>query len=182
MLGSLPMMENIDLSVPMRPGRVTTSTATMAKPTARTLYRVRQFHAASVFGIILGLAVSQLHVTFDREQIGEQPASEHDDQSSVGQMNSEFAPAPFEPFHVRGNQVNQQDRTDQMATRKNGDFESGGFGRPPYKQTLKIALLRFMNPEMNLGQRPGEDQNHSSRQTDDRQLQRGNQINESAHE
>jgi len=35
---------------------------------------------------------------------------------------------------------------------------------------LKIALLRFVNPQMNLSQRPGEDQRHTGGQTDDRQL------------
>ena len=43
---------------------------------------------------------------------------------------------------------------------------------PPHKHALEVSLLRFMNPEMNLGKRAGEDERHTRRQTNDRQLQR----------
>ena len=118
-------------------------------------------------------------MALDREQIGEQSAGQHDDEAGVGQMDAELAPAPAETFHMSGDQIDEQDAADQMTAGKNRDAESASFRRPPDKQALEIALLRFVNPEMHLGERPGEDQRHRRGQTGDRQLQRGKEINES---
>src|SRR5712671_7420844 len=67
-----------------------------------------------------------------------------------------------------------------MATRKNRELESAPIWRPPDKHTLKITLLGFVDPEMDLRQRPGKDQRHRRRKTHDRQLQRCENIDEFA--
>jgi hypothetical protein len=43
-----------------------------------------------------------------------------------------------------------------------------------------LALLRFPKSEMNLGDRPGKDKRHCRRQTGNRQLQGGDEIDEFA--
>src|SRR6266576_3297200 len=95
-------------------------------------------------------------------------------------MNAEFPPAPAETFQVRGDKVDQQHSPDKMATRKNRDLESAPVRWPPHKHALEITLLRFVNPEMDLRQRPGKDQRHRRRKTHDRQLQRCENIDEFA--
>src|SRR5205809_5202535 len=67
-----------------------------------------------------------------------------------------------------------------MATRKNRDLESAPVRRPPDKHALKITLLRFVDPEMDLCQGPGKDQRHRRRKTHDCQLQRCENIDEFA--
>ena len=94
----------------------------------------------------------------------------------MSEMNAEFAPGPTETFRVRRDQIDQQHGADKMAAGKNRNFKAAAFRRPPDEQTLEIALLRLMNTEMNLGERAGEDQRHRRGQTDDRQLQRRDKI------
>src|SRR6266496_1273866 len=95
-------------------------------------------------------------------------------------MNSEFSPGPPEAFYVRGNKVNQQHGANEMATRKNWDLESASFRRPPHKHALKITLLRFVDPEMDLRQGAGKNQRHRRRKTHDRQFQRRKDVDEFA--
>src|SRR6266550_2655708 len=95
-------------------------------------------------------------------------------------MNPQFPPAPAEAFYVRGDEIDQQDSPDEMATRKNRDLESAPVRRPPDKHALKITLLRFVDPEMNLRQSPGKDQRHRRHKTHDRQLQRCENIDDFA--
>ena len=63
---------------------------------------------------------------------------------------------------------------------KNGILKPCSLRRPPDEQTLEITLLGFVNAEMDLGQRPREDQRHRGRQTNDGQLQGREQINQAA--
>ena len=120
-------------------------------------------------------------MALDREQIGEQTARQHDDESGVSQMNAEFAPGPAKTFPVRSDQINQQHRTDEMPAGKNRNFEAATFRRPPNEQALEIALLRFVNAEMDLRERAGEDEHHGRDEADDRQLQRGDQVDKISH-
>ena len=91
-------------------------------------------------------------------------------------MDAEFAPGPAKTFRVRGDQIDEQDCADEMPAGKNGKLETATFRRPPDEQTLEVALLRFVNPEMNLRECAGEDERHARGQTDDRQLQRRDKI------
>ena len=61
--------------------------------------------------------------------------------------------APAETFRVRRDEIDEQHRTDEMAAGKNRNLEAASFRRPPDEHALKITLLRFVNPEMNLRQR-----------------------------
>ena len=115
-------------------------------------------------------------MALDGEEIGEQTAGEHDDEAGVGEMNTEFPPRPAETFRMRRDQINEQDRADEMSARKNREPETATFRRPPDKQTLEITLLRFVNAEMHLRNRPGEDEDHGRGQANDRQLQRRDEI------
>ena len=137
-----------------------------------------QLRLAHVLGIVFRVAIGQPHVTLDREQIGEQPAGEHDDQSGVGEMNAEFAPRPAETFYMRGDEVDQQHGADEMAARKNRNVKSAPVRRPPHKHALEITLLRFVDPEMDLRQRARENQRHCRRQANDCQFQRCDQVKE----
>ena len=92
-----------------------------------------EFHQARILGIIFRVALRQAHVTFDREEIGKQTAGEHDDEARVRKMNAELAPGPTETFRVRGDQIDQQHRADEMASRKNWNL-----GRPSGRQTNKL--------------------------------------------
>ena len=88
-----------------------------------------QLSLAHVLGIIPRVAICQLHMTLHREQISEQTASQHDDQSGVREMNAEFPPVPAEAFYVRSDKVNQQHSSDEMAPGKIGIWNprpSGG--------------------------------------------------------
>jgi len=123
--------------------------------------------ASCIFGVIFGLAVSESHVTFDGEQVGEEAAGEHDDQTGVGQMDAEFAPRPPETFRMRRDQINQQHRTDEVATGENGKFYAPTFCWPPNEEALEVTLLRFVNPQMHLRQCARENECHPRCQTDD---------------
>src|SRR5262245_24048284 len=94
-------------------------------------------------------------------------------------MNAKFPPSPAESFGMCRNEIHEQDGPDEMASRENGNYKST-IGWPPYKEALEITLLGFMNSEVNLRERAGENQHHGRYQADDRQLQRCQQINESA--
>ena len=107
-----------------------------------------QLGRAHILRIIFRVAIRQAHVALDREQIGEQPTGEHDDQAGVSEMNSQFPPGKPETFYVRGNKINQQHSADEMPARENRDLESPSLRRPPHKHTLEITLLRFLNPEI----------------------------------
>ena len=120
------------------------------------------------------------HVTFDREEIGKKTAGKHDDETRVREMNAEFPPRPTETLRVRGDQIDQQDRADEMSAGKNRNLETAAFRRPPDKQALKVTLLRFVNTEMNLRERAGEDEHHRRGEADDRQLQRRDKIDKFA--
>src|SRR5205823_14505973 len=109
-----------------------------------------QFHVSLVLGIIFCVAALELHVTFDGEQISEESAGEHDDQSRVGEMDPELPPAPAKTFRVRRDQIDQQNGADEMAARENRNLKSAAFRRPPNQPALKVTLLRFMNSEMHL--------------------------------
>src|SRR6516162_10237092 len=122
-----------------------------------------------VFGIIFGLAVDESHVAFDCEQIGEEAAGEHDDEAGVRQMDTKFTPSPAKTFRMRRDQINQQHRADEMATRENGKFHAPTLCWPPNEETLEVTLLRFVNAEVHLRQCTGENECHPRRQTDDRQ-------------
>ena len=116
------------------------------------------------------VAALEAQVTFDRKQVGKKSAGEHDDESGVGEMDPELFPGPTKTFHVRGNKINEQYRADQVTSGKNRNSKPGTLGRPPNQPALKIALLRFMNSEVNLRQRAGEDERHPRRQTNDCQF------------
>src|SRR5438552_3686345 len=98
----------------------------------------------------------------------------------MGEMNPQFPPAPAETSYVSGDKIDQQHSPDEMATRKNRDLESAPVRRPPDKHALEITLLGFVDPEMDLSQRPGKDQRHRRRKTHDCQLQRCENIDEFA--
>ena len=115
-------------------------------------------------------------MALDREEIGKQTAGEHDDETGVSEMNTEFAPGPAETFRVRRDQIDEQDCADEMSAGKNRNLETATFRRPPDEQTLEIALLRFVNAEMHLRDCAGEDEDHGRGQTNDRQLQRRDKI------
>src|SRR5437667_11100366 len=97
----------------------------------------------------------------------------------MGEMTAKFGPRPAKTFYVRCDKVNEQDGADEMAARKNRNLESASLRRPPHKHALEITLLRFVDPEMDLRQRPRENQRHRRRKTHNCQLQRCNQVNES---
>src|SRR4029077_20800794 len=95
-------------------------------------------------------------------------------------MNAEFPPVPAEAFYVRSDKINQQHSSNEMAPGKNRDLESAPVRWPPHKHALEITLLRFVDPKMDLRQRPGKDQRHRRRKTHDRQLRRCENIDEFA--
>src|SRR6266496_6747411 len=115
-----------------------------------------------------------------REKIREESAGEHDDQPCVGEMNTQLAPGPAETFCMRSDEINEQHGAGEMATRKNRDLEATSFRWPPHEHALKITLLGFVNPEMNLRQCAGKNQRHPCRQTNDRQLQRCKDVDDFA--
>ena len=76
----------------------------------------------------------------------------------------------METFRVRGDQVDQQNGADEMASGKNRDLETASFRGPPNQQALKVALLRLVNAKMDLRNRPGKDERHGRCETNKRQL------------
>ena len=118
-------------------------------------------------------------MAFHRKEIGEQTAGEHDDETGMGEMNAELAPGPMETFGVSRDQIDEQHRADEVAPGEDRNLETATLRRPPDEQTLKIALLRFVNAKMNLGNRAGKDERHGRSETNDRQLQRRDKIDKS---
>src|SRR3984893_3842205 len=124
-----------------------------------------QFHVPLVLRIILGITALESHVALDRKQIGKKSAREHDDQSGMSQMDAELAPAPTKSLQMRHHEIDQQHRPNEMPTRKDWNLEPASLRRPPHKDALEIALLRFVNAEMNLRKRAGKNKRHPGRQT-----------------
>jgi hypothetical protein len=60
-----------------------------------------------------------------------------------------------------------------VAAGENGKFYAPTFRWPPNEETLEVALLRLVNPEMDLCECARENERHPRGQTDDGQLQRG---------
>src|SRR5262249_730778 len=87
-------------------------------------------------------------------------------------MNAESAPGPAKTFRVRRYQINQQHGAEEMTAWKNRKPKPAPLGWPPNYPALEITLLRFVNPEVHLRERAGEDQRHPCCQTNNRQLQR----------
>src|SRR5216110_1425900 len=84
----------------------------------------RQFHPPRIFGKIFRVAYTKPHVALDREKIGEQSSREHDDEAGVGEMNPKLAQGPLKTFRVRGDQVDEEDRADQMAAGENWNLKT----------------------------------------------------------
>ena len=95
-------------------------------------------------------------------------------------MNAKFSPGKTKTLQMRSDKVNKQHCADEMPAWENRNFKAATFRRPPNKQALEIALLRFVNAEMNLSDRAREDEHHRSGEAYDRQLQRCKEINQSA--
>src|SRR5262249_7632848 len=95
----------------------------------------------------------------------------------MSEMDAEFAPGPAETFRVRGEEIDQQHRANQMAAGKNGDLKASSIRRPPHEHALKITLLRLVNPEVHLRDRASKNQRHPRCETNNRQLQRRYEIN-----
>lgn len=119
-------------------------------------------------------------MTLDREQVGEQAAGQHDDQSCMGEMNAKFPPGPAKPFGMRRDQIHQQDRTNKMTARKDRYLPAVTIRWPPYEEALEVALLRFVDSEMNLRQCAGKNKHHGNGETRNRQLERRDEIEKSA--
>src|SRR5262249_26570317 len=98
----------------------------------------------------------------------------------MSEMDAEFAPGPAETFRVRGDEIDQQHRANQMPPGKNRDLEASPFRRPPHEHALEITLLRLVNPEMHLRDRASKNQRHPRCETHNRQLQRSNETNKFA--
>ena len=79
----------------------------------------RQLHVPLILGIILGVAAFEPHVAFNRKQVGKQTAGEHDNQTSMGEMDTELAPRPTKASRMRGDQIDQQHCANEVAARKN---------------------------------------------------------------
>jgi hypothetical protein len=77
---------------------------------------------------------------------------------------------------MRRDEINEQHCADEMAAGKNRNLEAATFRRPPHEHALKISLLRFMDPEMNLSKRARKNEGHPRCQTNDRQLERRDEI------
>ena len=137
-----------------------------------------QLHPPRIFRIIFRVAVGQPHVALDREQIGKQSTGQHDDDAGVGEMDAELLPRPTKTPNVRRDEIHEQDCADQMAAGKNWDLEAVSFRRPPDQHALEIALLRFPDSEMHLRDRAGKNQDHRRTETNNRKLQRSNQVDE----
>src|SRR5438067_517240 len=86
------------------------------------------------------------------------------------------APGAPETFRVGSDENDQQHGPDEMATGKNRNLETLSFRRPPHKHALEITLLRFMDSEMHLCKRARKNQRHPRSQTNNGQLQRGDEI------
>ena len=63
-------------------------------------------------------------MTLDREQVGEEAAREHDDQTGMSEMNPEFAPGPVKTFRMRRHEIDEQHRTDEMPAGEDRNFEA----------------------------------------------------------
>src|SRR5207302_9004013 len=136
-----------------------------------------QLRLAQVFRIIFRVAIRQPYVALHCEEIAEEATGEHDDQPGMSEMDAELATGPPETFRVRGDEIDQQHRANQMASGENGNFKASSFRRPPHEHALEITLLRLVNPEMHLRDRADKNQRHSRRETNNRQLQRRYEIN-----
>jgi len=118
-------------------------------------------------------------MAFDCEEIGKKAAREHNNQTRVGEMNPKFSPIPVKSPRVRGDQIDKEDRANEMPAGENRKLEMISIRRPPNKETLKVSRLGLVNSEMNLGQRASKDERHCRCQTNHCQLKRRKKVNPS---
>lgn len=76
-----------------------------------------------------------------------------------------------------GHQIDEEYRSDQMTSRKDGDPESLGIGGPPDNEAVEIDSLHLGDSGIHLSQGADENQYYRRRQADDGELQRGEKIN-----
>ena len=74
---------------------------------------------------------------------------------------------------MRRDQVNKQQAADDITAGEPGNSKSRAGRREIKKEAFEIAILRLVDPDMDLVERTDKDQYHRASQTEDGQLQRG---------
>jgi len=138
-----------------------------------TVIDQREFHAHAVLGVVLGFSLLDAHVAVDREQVGGQSTGQHDDDADVDELDAEFFPTPDVAGDQRGDQVDEQQRADEMAAGKRRDAEVSRGRGPPDDPALEIGFLHQIEAHLHLRQGAGENQHESGGETENSELQRG---------
>src|SRR5881396_3791040 len=89
-----------------------------------------------------------------------------------------FFASPFEPGDVRGDEIDQQQATQQITPWENGYLEGRALWRPINQEAAKELVLRLEQTEINLSECAGEHQHDAKRQTDDSETQGTEEANE----
>ena len=80
---------------------------------------------------------------------------------------SEFFARPLKPGEVCGEQVGEQQRSDQISAGQNRNLPVGAGRRPENYQAMKVSRLHGVNAFMDLCERAKKNEYHSEPETED---------------
>lgn len=87
----------------------------------------------------------------------------------MDKLDSQFVARPSKSFHMGRYEIDEKDRSQQMAAGEHRYFPTHR-RRPTHEETLEKTLLNFMTSVCQLCQRAEKNQHESCRETNDREL------------
>ena len=138
-----------------------------------------QFAVVEIHRVIPRLAFGKLQRALSREQVGEQLSQEQEDQPAVREMDAGFFPGEGVAGDVRGEQVDEQQRAEQITAGQNDRDRHVPDDGADDEPAFEVTRLRQVEAFVDLRQRADEHQRDGEAQQHDRQPHRGEQFNES---
>ena len=93
-------------------------------------------------------------------------SDEEEDQAGVDDEDAEFFAGEFKPSSMSGDQVDEEDQAEEVASGVDGDFKVATGGTPIEEEALKILFLSLVKADFYLGECANKNQAHGKRQGD----------------
>jgi len=94
----------------------------------------------------------------------------------------QFLAVKLKTAEVTGNEVEQEDATQEISSRKDGNFPGGALGSPVNEEAAEKLVLHFVGAKMDLRERSPKDEDESEREARDGQPERGEEFDEAIKE
>ena len=133
-----------------------------------------------ILAVCLRLARPERHRALNGEKVGQQRPEQHQHQTAVDEMDANLGSGPAEAADVGGEEIGEQDKNDQVSSRKDRPSPRG-IG-PADQHALEIAPLNLMKTAIHLGESSDKNQHQGRRETDHRELQRGENLQQAMHQ